>query len=163
MENRSTINIKCNESQECNQLTQESKHKETTEQQAILRQGCYKTAQLKYTEHTWFYKYEEGNHQKNPLPFYNTGTTAILIDTALRKIGLHYWQLIVFIYNKWKEAYFIKSKVNHLLSWLALMLQPIATFSFPITTFIHVHTVSILQAANRQAPNVYRNLTVFAL
>lgn len=34
----------------------------------------------------------------------------------------------------------MKSKVNHLLSLLALIPQPIPMFSFPITTVIHVHS-----------------------
>lgn len=41
-----------------------------------------------YTEHSQSYKYGGRKYQKNPLPFYDSGTTALLMLTVLLQIGL---------------------------------------------------------------------------
>lgn len=99
---------------------------------------------LMYTEHTKFYKHEDGKQRKSPLPFYDSGTTALLILMALLQIGLQCWQLIVYFrfYKtgfslfcfKWKLSAFIAcfntSARSHILLLPSPLLNMHTEFSF---------------------------------
>lgn len=90
---------------------------------------------LMYTEHTKFYKHEDGKQQKSSLPFYDSGTTALLILMALLQIGLQCWQLIVYFrfYKtgfslfcfKWKLSAFIACFNTSARSHILLLPSPL--------------------------------------